>query len=238
MQLTELHYFAGRGRAETTRWMLAACRIPFDKVPIDTPQALAALRDSGILPFDQLPLLQIAGLRISQTTALLRYLARRGDLDGDDTTDALWCDMIVGVAADLAEPAIFAAFSPSQDSAVKALRHRVDKFCPRLERRLAQNGGSFMAGRRLSFADVVLGEALSAHLELAPDILEGFPLLAAMQRALVQTPGIAAYIASPQRWPIANEAYVTSVAQVLERALPPPLPPHMPDPNRFVRSSG
>ncbi len=230
--MTQLHYFAGRGRAETTRWMLAASDIRFENVPIDTPQALAVLRASDKLPFDQLPLLEIDGLRISQTTALLRYLARRDDLYGDDAMDALWCDMIAGVAADLAEPAILAAFSPSHDDAVKALRQRVDKFCPRLEHRLTQNGGTYIAGKRLTFADVVLGEALSAHIELAPDILDRFPLLAAMQKALVQTPGIAAYLASPQRWPIAGEAYVISVAQVLERALPS----HMPDPARFVRS--
>lgn len=231
--MTKLHYFAGRGRAETTRWMLAACDIPFENVPIDTPQALAVLRASDMLPFDQLPLLEIDGLRISQTTALLRYLARRGDLYGDDTTDALWCDMVAGVAADLAEPAILAAFASSHDTAIKALRQRVDKFCPRLERRLAHNGGTVMAGKRLTFADVVLGEALSAHVELAPDILQGFPLLAAMQKSLVRMPRIAAYLESPQRWPIAGEAYVTSVAQVLERALPL----HMPEPNRFVHAS-
>ena len=231
--MTKLHYFAGRGRAETTRWMLAASGIHFENLPIDTPQALVALRASDKLPFDQLPLLEIDGLRISQTTALVRYLARRSDLYGDDSLDALWCDMIAGVAADLAEPAILAAFMPSHDSAVKGLRQRVDKFCPRLERRLAQNGGAFIAGRRLTFADVVLGEALSAHIELAPDILDGYPLLVALQRALIRTPGIAAYLDSSQRWPIAGEAYVTSVAQVLERALPS----HMPDPNRCVRSA-
>lgn len=230
--MIKLHYFAGRGRAETTRWMLAANNIEFENVPIRSPKALALLRESGKLPFDQLPLLEIDDLRISQTTALIRYLARRGDLYGYGATDALWCDMVAGVAADLAEPAIVAAFQPSRESAERGLRQRVDKFCPRLERRLAENGGTSVAARRLTFADIVLGEALSAHLELVPDMLDDFPLLAAMQRAVVRVPGIAAYLKSAQRWPIADEAYVMNVAQVLERALPS----HFPDPGRFLRA--
>ena len=230
--MTKLHYFSGRGRAETTRWMLAAISLPFENVPIATREALVDLRASGKLPFDQLPLLEIDGLRISQTTALVRYLARRGDLYGDSDTDALWCDMIAGVAADLVEPAITAAFQPSCGLAIMSLQQRVEKFAPRLERRLAENAGTFIAAKRLTFADVLLGEALSAHLELVPSILNGFPLLRAFQSMVVKLPGIATYLASPQRWPVADEGYVISVAQVLERALPP----HMSNAGRFVRS--
>ena len=229
--MTKLYYFFGRGRAETTRWMLAAIRLPFENVPIATREALVELRAGGKLPFDQLPLLEIDGLRISQTTALVRYLARRGDLYGDSDVDALWCDMIAGVAADLVEPAITAAFQPSFDLAFKSLQQRVDKFAPRLERRLAENACTFIAANRLTFADIVLGEALTAHLELVPDILDGFPLLRAFQSMVVGLPGVAAYLASPQRWPRADEEYVISVAQVLERTLPP----HMVNADRFVR---
>ena len=229
--MTKLYYFAGRGRAETTRWMLAAINLPFVNAPIATREAMFDLRASGKLPFDQLPLLEIDGLRVSQTTALIRYLARRGDLYGDSDADALWCDLIAGVAADLVEPAIIAAFQPNRELAIKGLRQRVEKFAPRLERRLAENGGTFIAATRLTFADVVLGEAMSAHLELVPGILNDFPLLLALQSMIVKLPGIATYLASPQRWPVADEGYVVSVAQVLERALPP----HMSNADRLVR---
>ena len=54
--------------------------------------------------------------------------------------------------------------------------HRVEKFAPRLEQRLAHNGGNYIAAKRLTFADVVLEEALSAHVELEPNILNGYQL--------------------------------------------------------------
>ena len=101
--MTVLHYFKGRGRAETTRWMLAVNGIAFENQAVEMPQALAALRASGKLPFDQMPLLEIDEQNLSQSTAMIRYLARRGDCYGDNDTDALWCDMIAGAVADFAQ---------------------------------------------------------------------------------------------------------------------------------------
>jgi glutathione S-transferase len=46
------------------------------------PEDIAKLRDSGVLAFNQLPLLQIDGLNLVQSGATIRYLARRGNLLG------------------------------------------------------------------------------------------------------------------------------------------------------------
>ena len=66
-----------------------------------------------------------------------------------------------------------AAFQPTQANAVRNLRNQFNKFAPRLEARLAENGTGLCVGARLTFADVVLAEALSAYLEWVPDILRG-----------------------------------------------------------------
>ena len=84
--ITKLHYFNGRGRAETTRWMLAVNQIAFENVSVETPEALAALRATGKLPFDQMPLLEVDGLNLSQSSAMIRYLARRGGFVADIDT--------------------------------------------------------------------------------------------------------------------------------------------------------
>ncbi len=228
--MTRLHYFKGRGRAETTRWMLAVNQIEFENVPVETPEALAALRASGKLPFDQMPLLEIDGLNLSQSTAMIRYLARRGGYYGESDDDALWCDMVAGAVADFAETAMQAAFQPTHEIAVERLRARFDKFAPRFEARLADNRTGFCAGARITFADVVLAEALNSYLEWCPDILEGNLLLEALHKQVISEPGIARYLQSEQRYPMADETYVIDVARVLQRALPP----HMPDPDRFV----
>lgn len=228
--MAKLHYFKGRGRAETTRWMLAVNRIDFENIAIETPEALAALRASGKLPFDQMPLLELDGLNLSQSSAMIRYLARRGDLYGDDDGDALWCDMIAGAAADFAETAIQAAFQPSTGIAMASMQARFAKFGSRFEARLASNGGEFCVGRRLSFADVVLVEALTSYLEWLPDLLSETPRLKSLRSRVVEQEGIASYLASRQHYPKADDDYVIAAARVLQRALPA----HMPDADRFV----
>lgn len=230
MESVKLHYFKGRGRAETTRWMLAANRIEFVNVPIETPQALAALRATGKLPFDQMPLLEIDGLCLSQSSAMIRYLARRSGFYGKSDDDALWCDMVAAAVADFAETAMQAPFQPSEQAARTMMQARFDKFGPKFEARLRQAGSGFCAGDSMTFADVVLAEALSGYLERLPDLLEDWPLLAALYREVLSHPGIKAYLASPLRYPMPDESYVISAARVLQRALPA----HMPDANRFV----
>lgn len=230
--IAELTYFKGRGRAETTRWMLAANQIDFKNNAIETPEALAQLRATGKLPFDQMPLLEIDGNCLSQSSAMIRYLARLGEFYGDTDSDAADCDLVAGVVADFAEAALQAAFQPTPQAAINLLTARFEKFGPRFDSWLLANGNGVSAGSRLSFADVVLAEALSGYLEHCPAILDQTPVLNALYHRVLELPGIARYLSSDLRYPKPDENYVIDVARVLERALPP----HMSDPDRFVRA--
>ena len=226
--LVKLHYFPGRGRAETTRWMLAINHIKFENVPIETSEMLLALRASGKLPFDQMPLLEIEKFNLSQSSAMIRYLARKGEYYGSTEQDAVWCDMIAGAVADFAETSLQAAFQPTKEIAVKALQERFNKFGPRFESRLSKN--SLCAGIKLTFADVLLAEAINSYLEWIPDILDKTPFLHDLYKKVITTSGISDYLKSPQRYSMSGSNYVIACARVLQRALPP----HMPDPNRFI----
>ena len=177
-----------------------------------------------------MPLLEIDGLNLSQSSAMIRYLARRGGLYGANDTEAMWCDMIVGVTADFAETAIQAPFKPSEAVAIADMETRFAKFGPRLEARIETQGSGYCASENMTFADVVLAEALSSYLEWCPDILKGTPRLQYLNQKVVETPGIANYLASDQSYPKPGADYLISAARVLQRALPP----HMPNPDRFV----
>ena len=123
-------------------------QIAFESVPIETPEALASLRATGKLPFYQLPLLEINDQKLSQSSAMIRYLARIGGFYGESDADAVWCDMIAGSVADFAETAMQAAFQPTEDIAIAALRARFKKFGPTFEARLAENGSGCCVGDR------------------------------------------------------------------------------------------
>ena len=231
--MTKLHYTRSRGRAETTRWMLAVNQIPFENIVIDMPEELDALRATGKLPFDQIPLLEIDGHNLSQSSAMIRYLARRGDFYGDTETDALWCDLMAGAVADFSETVLKAMFQPTNETAIREQQAAFAKFAPCFEARLKENRTGFCAGTRLSFADVILAEALSLYLEWIPDILEPTPLLKALNETVLSQPGIKAYLTSDLRYPKPDNACVIDIARVLQRSLPP----HLPDPNQFVAPS-
>ncbi len=96
--LPQLSYFRGRGLADQVRWMLAATNPspslpPFHFHPVDTNEEFRAMgtgegegeghKEGGaLLLFGQLPLLQIDGLNLVQSQAMVRYLARKGGLEG------------------------------------------------------------------------------------------------------------------------------------------------------------
>ncbi len=229
-EFAKLHYFNGRGRAETTRWMLAANQIEFENVSIATPENFDALKKSEKLPFNQLPLLEIDGLNLSQSAAMVGYLARRGGFYGDDAIEAVKCDMIAGAVADFNTPAMQFVFQPDPETAKQGLLASIEKFGPRFAKILHENGGEFMVGTRRSLADVVLAESLTSYLEIMSDSLDALLGLKGLQERVVSDGGIAAYLRSPNRWRRPDDQYVIDVARVLQRAVPS----HMPDPDRFV----
>ena len=227
----KLHYFLGRGRAETTRWMLAFNQIDFLNIPIKTPEELSLLRASGKLPFDQMPLLEIDGNYLSQSSAMIRYLARLGNLYGSDDNEALLCDMFAGAIADFAETSMQAAFQPSQEIAINMLKNRFSKFGPKFESKIKENGLTFCVGKKISFVDILLTEALNAYIEWIPNLLDKYSFLNSLYIHIMNQPGIKKYLSSEQRYPKPDQNYVIDVARVLERALPD----HMNDVNRFVK---
>jgi glutathione S-transferase len=210
--------------------MLAINQISFNNIPITTPEDLIELRGSGKLPFDQMPLLEINGMNLSQSSGMIRYLARIGGFYGDNDKEALYCDMFAGAITDFAEASMQAAFQPSNEIAVKMLEERFNKFAPKFELRIKENGSEFCVGKKISFADIILTEALSSYVEWIPDLLKNTPLLLSIYEKVINQTGIKLYLSSELRYPKPSEKYVIDVARVLQRALPA----HMSDINRFV----
>ena len=229
-EIVKLFYFLGRGRAETTRWMLSINEINFINVPINTPEDLLKLRNTGKLPFDQMPLLEINGMYLSQSVAMVKYLARLGGYYGSNDKEALYCDMFAGAISDFAETAMQAPFQPSNNLALETLKNRFQKFSPKFELRIKENGNNLCVGNKITFADILLTEALNSYIEWIPNLLNGSRILSSLYERIMNEKAIKGYLNSKQRYPKPDINYVIDVARVLKRTLPP----HMEDSNRFV----
>lgn len=72
----KLHYFPYYGRAEVIRMALQYFEIEYEEVEVPM-RNWPSLKHSGDYEFKQLPLLEIEGKRLTQTSSILRYVCQR-----------------------------------------------------------------------------------------------------------------------------------------------------------------
>ncbi|XP_077869351.1 glutathione S-transferase 3-like [Saccoglossus kowalevskii] len=77
-----LTYVNGRGLSESIRIIMAATGIEFQETFLQNKEQFETLRKAGDLLFMQVPLLEIDGMKLVQTNAIIRYIARKYDMYG------------------------------------------------------------------------------------------------------------------------------------------------------------
>lgn len=216
-----LTYFAGYGLAEQTRWMLAAAGISWQQVALQSHQEFLALRQQGKLLFGQLPLLEIDGLRLVQSQAMLRYVAQRAKLWGSNPAESATVDMIAEGIKDARGVVVSFPFTPDQRSLAAEVPSRIAKQMVALEavvQRRADGSLGFL-GSGLSAADVLLAELVEEVLNIKADAMTLYPNCAALHKQVVGLPNIQAYLKGPQRFPFPRgrdaQIYVQNVQAVL-----------------------
>ncbi|XP_028640285.1 glutathione S-transferase alpha-3 [Grammomys surdaster] len=107
-----LHYFDGRGRMEPIRWLLAAAGVEFEEKFLKTRDDLARLRNDGSLMFQQVPMVEIDGMKLVQTRAILNYIAAKYNLYGKDMKERALIDMYTEGVADLDEIVLHHPYIP------------------------------------------------------------------------------------------------------------------------------
>jgi glutathione S-transferase len=156
-------------------------------------------------PLNQVPVLEIDGLKITQSDAITRYVGKLAGLYPEDPMQALLCDETMGALEDLTIK--IAATFGLDDAALKAARQAlVEDTIPRylrwLQHQLEAHGGHFLADNRLTVADLkalsVLGWLGSGKLDHIPaTVVETVsPGLKTYADRIAATPAIADYYAA------------------------------------------
>jgi glutathione S-transferase len=215
-----LTYFAGWGLAEQCRWVMAACGVEWDQTSLSRHEEFVALRDGGALTFGQLPLLEVDGLRIVQSQAIVRYVARRGGLVGVDDAECATIDMVAEAVRDARSGLTSYPFSDDPPAHASQCRARLmGKQLPYLEAVLRRGGGAVVPSG-LSYADVLIAEMLEGYVGmLGPGLLDDLPWLKALHDRVLALEGVASYLCSTRRHPFpggdVGRAYVANVNAVL-----------------------
>ncbi|XP_030802143.1 glutathione S-transferase 3 isoform X1 [Camarhynchus parvulus] len=97
----KLYYFDGRGKMESIRWLLAAAGVEFEEEFLETRDQYEKLLQGGSLLFQQVPMVEMDGMKMVQTRAILSYIAAKYNLYGKDLKERALIDMYVGGTDDL-----------------------------------------------------------------------------------------------------------------------------------------
>ena len=167
------------------------------------------------------PFLKAGPLIIGQTANILLFLGARHGLAPASEAGRLWvhqlqltiADMVVE-AHDTHHPIAASLYYEDQKAearrAAKAfIAERIPKFLGYFERVLEHNGDTFLAGRKLSYADLSLFQLVEGLRYAFPRALEKTekkrPRVIALHNRVAARPRIAAYLASKRRIPFNEE---------------------------------
>ncbi|CAD5216298.1 unnamed protein product [Bursaphelenchus okinawaensis] len=152
-------YGKARGLGEPVRLLLHYAGVPFEDERIEFGQ-VQEMRDE--LPFGQIPLLTIDGAyKISQSRAILRYLARKYNLTGKDEIEEAKVDSYLDFLDDLANnvrPYIMALRGNGEDkdkkyeAAKTYIETKWEKF---FNKTVDASGSGFISNSGLTYPDFV-----------------------------------------------------------------------------------
>ena len=140
--------------------------VEFDQVALARLEEFAAHRDGGVLAKGQLPLLNIEGLRLVQSQAIVRYSARRGGLAGSNDAKFVTIDMVANAMPDARSSMCAEPFSDDGPAHAAQCRARLlGKQLPYLEVALRRGRGKV----GLSYANVLIAEMLEGDTSVFSD---------------------------------------------------------------------
>jgi glutathione S-transferase len=223
----ELYYWPTiQGRGEFVRLALEEADVPYVDVARrpgkrGVPAMMRLLDGTRVKrpPFAP-PFLKASTLLIGQTANILFYLGPRLALSPRDEAGRLWVHQLQLTIADLVvlihdthHPITGYLYYEQQRAAAKLAtkyfwRYRAPKFLRYFERVLDGSGGAYLAGRRLTYADLSLFQVVEGLRYAFPKRMKRMekkiPRVVALHDRVAQRPRIAAYLASDRRIPFSQ----------------------------------
>jgi glutathione S-transferase len=151
------------------------------------------------VPFGQIPVLEVDGEVIAQSTSIARFLAKEFNLAGKDHLEQAQADMVVDACNDVVESMVL-IYREQDESRKKSLEEKFKSetfptFLKNLENLLQSKGGKHFAGDSLTWADIAVAHLLSGLKDrIGGDILNGTKTLEAFVDDVINLPNIKNWI--------------------------------------------
>nr|ABV24046.1 gluthathione S-transferase alpha [Takifugu obscurus] len=210
-----LHYFNGRGKMESIRWLLAVAGVEFEETFLETHEQYEKLLKAGDLMFQQVPMVEIDGMKLVQTKAILNYIAEKYGLHGKDCKDRVMINMYSEGLMDLMEMIMILPFIPDVKEKLENIEDKAKtRYLPVFEKVLSET--VYLVGGKTSMADVLLLECTLMLEEKFCGILADFPNTKSFQGRMTRKEAIQNFLNpdSKKRKPQPDDNYVQTVMKV------------------------
>merc|ERR1712088_256373 len=155
-----------RKKAHTLSSIVMAPRIKREDWPAMKPT----------IPWNQLPMLEYDGKKIVQSIAMARFIAREYGLSGKNNFEAAQADMLVDCMSDIQNK--FGPIFREKDEAKKKemtekfMKEDIPPFMKNLAQALKDNGGQWLVGGDVTYADIMMAMLLGFIDQRNPGVLE------------------------------------------------------------------
>ncbi|GFS39622.1 glutathione S-transferase Mu 1 [Nephila pilipes] len=206
MVKSTLGYWNIRGLVEPIRYLLHHVKEDFeDRRYLFTDHTWKNEKYALGLDFPNMPYYISGNIRITQSTAILRYLGRKYGLDGKTDEQKLRMSLaeqeIVDLRLDFIELAYFKDFKSEKNRFIETIP---DKLKP-WEKFIGDH--KYLIGDDITYVDFIAYETLDFYRLLYPDALLGFTNLRAYHNRMKNLPSLQDYMeTSFKPWPICGVA--------------------------------
>ncbi|KAI6187445.1 GST protein [Aphelenchoides besseyi] len=208
----KLWYFDVRNLAEAARLIFVYANQPFEdfRIPFDEWQTVY----KNQTPFGKIPVLEVDGKRLCESTTILRYLAKKFKLAGRTTWEKAQVDELIELhRSEYAEMHDFLMVSTgfkAGDKVVLLLKTLIESFQKELFEKVAKpttqhyfqiysrilkdNNTGYFVGKSLTCVDLLLADYLHTVHELNPELFEGHLDLVGFVKRIYLMPRLKSYI--------------------------------------------
>jgi len=186
--------------------VFAVAGVEFENVRVNPEEWFTKLKQSGLSPSGQLPVLEVDGEVLTQSKAILSYVAKELGLAPEGNFKQAQADMLAAVIAEL-ETKLSAVMTETdaekKEKGLASANEEVLNKCGYFEKfLLADTEKGFFVGDKLTYADLVVFAFLNSYFlkgkaEGIPEQLKDFPTLSAWYDMVRTQPKILKWLKNP-----------------------------------------
>ena len=146
------------------------------------------------LDFPNLPYFIDGDIKLTQSNAILRYIARKHNMLGNTDTEKAMVDLMAEESMDFRNGWVRLCYNPDFENLKEGYLANLESKLEQFSKFLAKK--TWFAGESLSFVDFVMYELIDQHKFLAPQCLKKYQNLDAFQTRFEELPQISEYMKS------------------------------------------